>query len=346
MYRIQLRRKDSNGQLSYQILVKNRSTSNGKKLGKILENIGHYNQPSDTLVIKEDRALHWLREGAEPSLRVLRILENAGKWDRLQRLLACESMKDLVKEAEDTREELPCSKTRFPAPGDGQGKTDAHEHDYAQPEIRNAADDNDGELSAPPDAGKAVDENGSAPDLADDFKKVFNRPGKTQLDDRDPTPNTVRDPEFRLQRKAEEIQDIFTSEPDHGQQQWKMSLGKERRDPDTKHFLKEEYDGKCQICGFTFAKRNGEPHFVASYILDYDIIDNPSNVLCFCPNHFAIFEYGAVESPVDIIEQIRSYKGGQDHVVKFLLLGEEVSMCFSAAHVIDIIALLNEIENR
>ncbi len=108
--------------------------------------------------------------------------------------------------------------------------------------------------------------------------------------------------------------------------------------------MKEGYNGRCQICNFTFTKWDREKHFVAVYIIEYETLDDSANVLCLCPNHFAMFRHGTKKDP-DIIGQIKSYKGGPHHNVKFQLIDEETEICFTARHIIDIIAFLEEIEN-
>jgi small subunit ribosomal protein S16 len=48
--------------------------------GRFIEIIGHYNPRTDppTVVIKEDRALFWLAQGAQPSDAVQRMLDKQG----------------------------------------------------------------------------------------------------------------------------------------------------------------------------------------------------------------------------------------------------------------------------
>ncbi len=57
--------------------------------------------------------------------------------------------------------------------------------------------------------------------------------------------------------------------------------------------LRELHDGKCQICSFTFEKRNGEPYFEVHH-LDPDVGHHPSNLLVLCPNCHAQFEHAKV----------------------------------------------------
>ena len=126
MVRIRLRRQGLKGQPSYRVVVTDKRKARN---GSYLENIGHYNprtRPS-TEIIDEDRALYWLSVGAQPSDAVRRVLEHTGTLARFQRLRAGENLEDLVKEAEETRAELPSPRTNYPAPGDGESKIKARE---------------------------------------------------------------------------------------------------------------------------------------------------------------------------------------------------------------------------
>ncbi len=57
--------------------------------------------------------------------------------------------------------------------------------------------------------------------------------------------------------------------------------------------LRELHGGKCQLCSFTFEKRNGEPYFEVHH-LDPEIGHHPSNLLLVCPNCHAQLEHATV----------------------------------------------------
>ena len=57
--------------------------------------------------------------------------------------------------------------------------------------------------------------------------------------------------------------------------------------------LRESHDGKCQLCSFTFEKRNGEPYFEIHH-LDPEVGHHPGNLLVVCPNCHAQFEHATV----------------------------------------------------
>jgi len=57
--------------------------------------------------------------------------------------------------------------------------------------------------------------------------------------------------------------------------------------------LRELHDGRCQLCSFTFEKRNGEPYFEIHH-LDAKVGHHPHNLLVVCPNCHAQFEHARV----------------------------------------------------
>lgn len=57
--------------------------------------------------------------------------------------------------------------------------------------------------------------------------------------------------------------------------------------------LKIVYEGRCQICGFTFLKRNGEPYFEVHHI-DPTGGHQPQNLLVLCANCHAQMEHTEV----------------------------------------------------
>ncbi len=63
--------------------------------GRFIENIGKYHPLEDPSIIEidEDRALHWLRVGAQPSESVTALLRKVGIWDRFAAERAAEKEK-------------------------------------------------------------------------------------------------------------------------------------------------------------------------------------------------------------------------------------------------------------
>jgi small subunit ribosomal protein S16 len=77
MLKIRLRRVGARKQPSYRVVV---ADSRAARDGAFVEYLGHYNPRTDppTVVIDEDKALGWLRKGAQPSEAVERMLRNLG----------------------------------------------------------------------------------------------------------------------------------------------------------------------------------------------------------------------------------------------------------------------------
>ena len=82
MLRIRLRRVGKIGHPSYRIVV---ADSRAPRDGAYVEWIGQYDPMTDppSVTLKEDRAIAWLKQGAQPSDAVKRILERDGVYDRV-----------------------------------------------------------------------------------------------------------------------------------------------------------------------------------------------------------------------------------------------------------------------
>ena len=82
MLRIRLRRVGAKKQPAYRVVV---ADSRAARDGAFVDQIGHYNPRTEppTVVIDEDKALKWLRNGATPSEAVERMLKRLGTLDRL-----------------------------------------------------------------------------------------------------------------------------------------------------------------------------------------------------------------------------------------------------------------------
>jgi small subunit ribosomal protein S16 len=106
MVRIRLRRVGAKKQPSYRIVV---ADSRSPRDGRFIENIGLYNPRTEpaTMWVKEERALHWLSVGAQPSDTVRHILDKLGTLSRLERLHAGEPLEVLLAEAEAQAEARP-----------------------------------------------------------------------------------------------------------------------------------------------------------------------------------------------------------------------------------------------
>ena len=81
--RIRLRRVGAKKRPSYRVVV---ADSRAARDGKFVEQLGHYDPLTDppTVVIDEDKALKWLRLGAQPSEAVGRMLKRLGTLERVK----------------------------------------------------------------------------------------------------------------------------------------------------------------------------------------------------------------------------------------------------------------------
>ncbi|MEH1800482.1 MAG: hypothetical protein V7L13_15215 [Nostoc sp.] len=117
----------------------------------------------------------------------------------------------------------------------------------------------------------------------------------------------------------------------------------ESKNNEVRIFLKEEYKGKCQICDYTFPKRNSQPYFEGLYLVSQTRarwIDDRGNVLCLCANCCAKFKQGSIGAE-DILEQIEEEVEKSNPVLHIQLCGEDVNIRFSKKHIIYLQALLN-----
>jgi small subunit ribosomal protein S16 len=82
MVKIRLQRVGATKKPSYRVVV---ADSRSPRDGAFIEVIGHYDPLTDpaTIVIKQEKALEWLRRGAMPTQTVASLLGRAGLSDKL-----------------------------------------------------------------------------------------------------------------------------------------------------------------------------------------------------------------------------------------------------------------------
>jgi len=81
MVRIRLRRVGKRKQPVYRVVV---ADARSPRDGRFIEVIGQYQpllNPSG-IVFEEDKALEWLRKGAQPSASVIALLKRTGIWSK------------------------------------------------------------------------------------------------------------------------------------------------------------------------------------------------------------------------------------------------------------------------
>lgn len=77
MVKIRLRRTGAKKRPSYRLVI---ADARAPRDGAFVAIIGHYNPLTDpeTIVIDEEKALHWLRQGAQPTATASRLLSKVG----------------------------------------------------------------------------------------------------------------------------------------------------------------------------------------------------------------------------------------------------------------------------
>ena len=105
MVRIRLRRVGAKKQPSYRVVI---TDSRAPRDGRFIESVGFYNPRTEppTVEIKEDRALYWLSQGAQPTDAVSGLLTRQGTMERLARYKGGESLEVLLAEAAAEREQM------------------------------------------------------------------------------------------------------------------------------------------------------------------------------------------------------------------------------------------------
>ena len=83
MVKIRLRRLGAKNQPSYRLVA---TDSRSPRDGAFISIIGHYNPLTEpeTVVIDEEKALHWLRQGAQPTATAARLLTKAGILEKFK----------------------------------------------------------------------------------------------------------------------------------------------------------------------------------------------------------------------------------------------------------------------
>lgn len=189
---------------------------------------------------------------------------------------------------------------------------------------------------------------------ADALTAAFNQQGKTRFEDDDMTPpvsgvSIVKNPQRRAQKLAEEMRHNINHEPSIEDRRYTTERNiLEAPNEQVRMALLEWYNGKCQICGETWPKRDGEPYFAAAYLVERQHarwLDDPGNALCLCAKHFAQWRHAAKTAPLDIIEQIQSLRlrsegGNGDLSILFTLVNDDVAIRYDERHFLALRTLL------
>ncbi len=124
MVRIRLRRVGARNQPSYRIVA---ADKRHPRDGRFLEILGHYNPRTHpaTVQVDEARLYHWLKNGAQPSDSVRRLLKSAGMWSRWERYKQGESLESVLEEADKERIEVDPRTRRDDLQAERTSKTSA-----------------------------------------------------------------------------------------------------------------------------------------------------------------------------------------------------------------------------
>ena len=83
MLKIRLRRAGAKKKPSYRLVV---TDVRAPRDGAFIDILGHYDPLTDpvTIVIKEEKALYWLKQGAQPTDTTARLLDKAGILEKFK----------------------------------------------------------------------------------------------------------------------------------------------------------------------------------------------------------------------------------------------------------------------
>lgn len=183
---------------------------------------------------------------------------------------------------------------------------------------------------------------------ADLLEGRFSRTGRSGEGEDEVPSSAVAEPQRRREKIAKEINAQKDREPPAAmrfkrvpRRQW------EGKNNDARIFLQEQYQGRCQVCGSVFDKRDGDPYFEGLYLVPHTwkrYADRPGNILCLCATCCAKFQHGSVEAE-DILGQIERFKakregGDREPAVAVKLCGEEETIEFTERHMMDLQELL------
>jgi len=172
--------------------------------------------------------------------------------------------------------------------------------------------------------------------------------GQKRQDERDvERPENVRNP-HRYETKLREEIDEKRTNPAAGRIP-RFVVVRERDDNiESRRFLYQQYEGKCQVSGKTFTKADGSNYFVAVALVPYqgtDFLNHPGNLLCLSADMAARFLYGPFEWVDDLEVKVKGFRtaveGGheRDRALRVRIVGKEMNIRFSEPHFLRLKAL-------
>jgi hypothetical protein len=114
------------------------------------------------------------------------------------------------------------------------------------------------------------------------------------------------------------------------------------------------YGGKCQICSWTFTQRNNQPYFEGLYLVPHtkaEWLDRVGNVLCLCPRHSAMFQFGSKEFEGDILGGILGFVpevdgGSKEAEIALRLCGEMITINFHEDHFLELQTMIEQSQKK
>lgn len=165
-----------------------------------------------------------------------------------------------------------------------------------------------------------------------------------------PAPTSVRNP-GRYQPSLDEEIKVLITEAQHRPQIIRFGLVRDSSVNDNaREFLYQQYQGKCQVSGQTFAKANGKNYFEAVTLvsrLDAEHLNHPGNMLCLSADTAAKFMHAGFDWLEDIetkIQQFKAEKNGgteQHRKIRIRLAGKEETITWIEQHFMRMISLWN-----
>ena len=182
-------------------------------------------------------------------------------------------------------------------------------------------------------------------------KGAFVRRGGPQAEHEDTGGRTSRNPDRRKAKLGEEISaDLAGASSTEGRFTFGLCKKWKAKNDQVKAQLTSWYGGKCQICNRTFTQRNNQPYFEGLYLVPHTKakwIDRSGNVLCLCPWHSAMFQFGSKEFEGDILEKILGFVpaasgGTQNADIALRLCGESITIGFHEDHFLELQTMVEE----
>jgi hypothetical protein len=166
----------------------------------------------------------------------------------------------------------------------------------------------------------STDDAGAVPDIniGEELEKRLNSSATNPPEDYPTPPGPVPNPGGRRERIKEEIkEDISIEPPTEERFKWVLAKIWESKNKEVRTFLKNQYEGKCQICKTTFYKRNGEPYFEGLYLIPHTFarwVNRPGNILCLCANCCAKLMHGSLEASITFHQSNYIRKHGRNRI--------------------------------